>query len=122
MEAASPVVAACVRFLTLTACRSSEARLADWSEIDLTAGEWRIEGARMKNGKPFRVPLSSAALGVLESVRHLSGGEGLIFPSPRSGKALSDMALTQAVRRAGLSAKMTVHGQRSAFRTWRLAG
>ena len=31
-----------------TACRSGEARLATWNEIDMEAREWRIPGDRMK--------------------------------------------------------------------------
>ena len=43
----------------------------------------------------------------------------LIFPSPtRQGKPLSDMALTKVLRDNGLAERTTVHGFRSAFRTW----
>ena len=64
---ASVSARACLRFVVLTACRSGEARLATWGEIDLDAGEWRIPAARMKTGVEHRVPLSDAALAVLES-------------------------------------------------------
>lgn len=109
----------CFRFLILTAARSGEARGAAWDEIDLEAKEWRIPAERMKAGQPHRVPLSDAAMEVLEKARLLSGGEGLIFPSPRSpGRPLSDMSLTKVLRTTGLAEKAVVHGFRSSFRDW----
>ena len=109
----------CLRFLILTAARSGEARGATWDEIDLRVGEWRIPGERMKTGEPHRVPLSDAALEVLKIARPLSGGEGLIFPSSvKPGHPMSDMTLTQVLRKTGLAEKTVVHGFRSAFRDW----
>ena len=108
-----------LRFLVLTAARSGEARGATWDEIDMDAGEWRIPGERMKSGDPHRVPLSDAAVEVLERARPLSGGEGLIFPSSvKPGRPMSDMTLTQVLRKTGLAERATVHGFRSAFRDW----
>ena len=116
---ASVSARACLRFVVLTACRSGEARLAAWDEIDLEAREWRIPESRMKTGIEHRVPLTDAALDVLESVRPLRGPAGLLFPSPsRPAKTLSDMTLTKVLRDTGLADRATVHGFRSAFRTW----
>ncbi len=116
---ASVSARACLRFVVLTACRSGEARLATWGEIDLDAREWRIPASRMKTGIEHRVPLSDAALDVLASVRPLRSRADLVFPSPsRSGKPLSDMTLTKVLRDTGLADRATVHGFRSAFRTW----
>ena len=116
---ASVSARACLRFVVLTASRSGEARLATWAEIDLQAREWRIPGARMKTGAEHRVPLSDAVLAVLESVRPLRDRSDLLFPSPvRPGRPLSDMSLTKVLRDTGLADRATVHGFRSAFRTW----
>ena len=116
---ASVSARACLRFVVLTACRSGEARLAAWDEIDLEAREWRIPESRMKTGIEHRVPLTDAALDVLESVRPLRGPANLLFPSPsRPAKTLSDMTLTKVLRDTGLADRATVHGFRSAFRTW----
>ena len=104
---ASKAAKLCLRFLILTAARSGEAR------------EWRIPGERMKGGAGHRVPLSDAALVVLERARALDDGSGLIFPSPlRPGRPLSPMTLTKILRDRGLAEWATVHGFRSAFRDW----
>ena len=109
----------CLRFLVLTAARSGEARGATWAEVDAEAREWRIPGDRMKRGAEHRVPLSDAALAVLERARRLDDGSGLIFPSAlRPGHSLSNMTLTKILRDQGLAGRTTVHGFRSAFRDW----
>ena len=108
-----------LRFTILTAARNGEVRGATWDEVDLDAGEWRIPGERMKSGAEHRVPLSDAALAVLDQARPLSGGEGLVFPSPtKPGHPMSDMTLTKILRTTGLAERATVHGFRSSFRDW----
>lgn len=100
----------------LTACRSSEAREATWDEIDLEAREWRIPAARMKMDAEHRVPLSDAAVAVLEAMR-AHRASGLVFASPkRPGKALDASAVVKALQR--VYPDRTMHGFRSSFRTW----
>ena len=109
----------CLRFLILTAARSGEARGATWDGIHEDAREWRIPGSRMKSGVEHRVPLSDAALDVLEQAWPLSDESGLIFPSSvKPGHPMSDMTLTQVLRKTGLAERATVHGFRSSFRDW----
>ena len=102
-------------FLVLTAARSGEVRLAEWSEIDLEAGLWIIPAARMKSTREHRIPLSAPALAVLERAAELSDGAGLIFPSI-TGKPLSDSTISKLLREAGIPA--VPHGFRSSFRDW----
>lgn len=99
-------------FTILTAARSGEVRGATWDEIDLEAKVWTVPGARMKAGKEHRVPLSPAAVALLEGLPRLSK---YVFAAPRGG-ALSDMALSAVLRRMEVDA--TVHGMRSCFRDW----
>ena len=109
----------CLRFLILTAARSGEVRGALWSEMDLKAATWTLAGERMKTGAEHRVPLSDAALDVLEQARPLRDDSGLVFPSPlRRGRPLSDMSLTKILRTTGLAERAVVHGFRSSFRDW----
>ena len=116
---ASVAARLCFRFLVLTAARSGEARGAVWPEIDFEKREWRIPANRMKAGFEHRVPLSDAALAVLEQAKVLRDRSGLIFPSVlRPGKPMSDMTLTKVLRDNGLAEQTTVHGLRSTFRDW----
>ena len=105
----------CLEFVVLTACRSGEARLATWSEIDVKNKTWSIPGDRMKSGRPHRVPLSDEAIQLLEALPRLEGTD-LVFPGARKGKPLSDMTLTATMRRMGVDA--VPHGFRSSFSSW----
>ena len=121
VDASGALLAAklCFRFLVLTATRSGEARGATWSEIDFEAKEWRIPAPRMKTTVEHRVPLSDAALAVLEQAQILRDGSDLIFPSSvKSGTPMSNMTLTKVLRTTGLANRTTVHGFRSSFRDW----
>ncbi len=109
------IAARCLEFVVLTACRSGEARLATWDEINWEERTWHIPAIRMKSGRPHRVPLSLPALALLQALPRLEG-ESLIFPSVRKGANLSDMALLQVMRRMEVDA--VPHGFRSAFSSW----
>ena len=105
-------------FLVLTAARAGEVRGATWDEIDLDAATWTVPAERMKARREHRVPLSKQALDVLERVRTLGNGTGLVFPSNRRGGGLSNMAFSMVMRRCGLDA--VPHGMRTSFRNWTL--
>lgn len=102
-------------FLTLTATRSGETRLAKWSEIDEKTATWTIPASRMKSALEHKVPLSRQALDVLWQAKQISDGAGLVFPSQR-GKALTDSTISKVVRENGIAA--VPHGMRSSFRDW----
>jgi integrase len=103
-----------LEFLTLTAARSGEVRGATWNEIDLDAKLWIIPAARMKAKKEHRVPLSRAAIKLLESLPRFENTD-LVFPGTKD-KALSDMSIAAVMRRMGLN--YVPHGLRSTFRDW----
>jgi integrase len=106
-----------LEFLILTAARSGEVRGARWDEIDLEAKLWTIPASRMKVGKEHVVPLSAAAIDVLERARqYLAPCSSLLFPGRDVRRPLSDMTLLKILRYADLP--YTVHGFRSAFRDW----
>jgi integrase len=107
-----------LQFTILTAARSGEVRGATWEEIDLDAATWTIPAERMKAGETHVVPLSPAALAVLQQVQAFRSGVSgePVFPGLK-GKPLSDMTLAKALRLAGGDG-VTVHGMRSSFRDW----
>ena len=70
----------------------------------------------MKAKVARRVPLSSRALEVLAEARSLSDSDGLVFPSPATGRALTNEAFPKLLRELGING--TAHGMRTAFRSW----
>lgn len=108
---------AALEFLILTAARSGEVRGCRWSEIDLSARTWTIPAERMKAGKVHVVPLSDAAMGLLErAALFRMPVTDLVFPGQSPKKPLSDMTLLKILRDQDLP--YTVHGFRSSFRDW----
>lgn len=117
LSEASGVSALCLRFIILTACRSGEARGAQWDEIDLDRATWTVPAARMKAGRPHRVPLSDEAMDVLKQAAAMrQPGSPFVFPGPNKGRALWDVSVSNALRTIRPDA--TVHGFRAAFKTW----
>jgi integrase len=105
-----------LHLLILTAARSGEVLGARWSEIDLTSKLWTIPPERMKGGREHRIPLSGAAIELLEPLRLIRQGDH-VFPGRKSGRALSGMVLLEVLRRMGRT-DITPHGFRSSFRDW----
>ncbi|MCQ1775352.1 integrase arm-type DNA-binding domain-containing protein [Neorhizobium galegae] len=98
-----------IKFIVLTAVRSGEARLADWSEFDLPAKTWTIPKERTKTGKELVVPLTDEALAALPEA-----GEEFVFVE--DGEPFSIMAMPNWI--AKNKPGVTVHGFRSAFRDY----
>jgi integrase len=105
-----------LELLILTASRSGEVRLAEWSEFDLEQGIWTRPALRMKGKKEHRVPLSSRALEIIAEARQLGANGELVFPGTVFSKPLSDMTLSKLTKALGYD--VDVHGFRTSFKTW----
>ncbi len=103
-------------FTVLTVARAGEARGATWAEIDLESATWVVPPERMKARREHRVPLARRTLDILVAAKDIGTEEGLIFPSKRSGKPLSNMAFSALLKRLGINA--VPHGFRSSFKDW----
>jgi integrase len=117
LRSASGVSARAVEFACLTAARTGEVRGATWAEIDFDEKLWTVPASRMKAGKEHRVPLAARAVEILRGQQQRSTGD-LIFGGDRVGSAISDTAMTKALRRAAGDDTATLHGLRSSFRDW----
>jgi integrase len=114
LRAQQGVAAQALELTILTAARSGEILGAKWSEFDLAAFIWTIGSGRMKAARVHRVPLSDAALAVLNA--RPRDGE-YVFPGLKRGKPISKMAMPDLLERMG-HPDCTVHGFRSSFRDW----
>lgn len=121
LRAENGTAARALEFCILTATRTGEVIGARWNEINLADKVWSIPGARMKAGRERRVPLSDRAIAILEALKpeaaEETAGEGFVFTSIGSAKALSSMAMLMLLRRMK-RADLTIHGFRSTFRDW----
>lgn len=112
--------ARCVEVGILCVTRSQETRWMEWTEIDAKKKTWLIPGWKMKikgnaNEKDHVVPLSDAALGIIQSMPRLGK---YVFPSDHAGdhNPFWPNALGATIKRAGFEA--TMHGMRTTFRNW----
>ena len=114
------ISAKALEFLILTAVRSGSVRKAEWSEIDFDKQVWVIPAEHTKAKQEHRVPLQAQAIKLLKALP-IMAGTNIVFASP-TGKALSDMTLSQLMRRMRDRGELTVeavpHGFRSTFRDW----
>jgi integrase len=120
LRARGAIAARALEFLILTAARTGEVIGARWSEIDLLDKVWTVPAARMKAHREHRVPLSTRALEILremQTARHGDNGDAYVFPRPKLGRPLSNMAFLMLLRRMELE-NLTVHGFRATFKTW----
>jgi integrase len=121
-----------LEFLILTVARSGSVRKAKQAELSLDKFMWDIPKENMKGNKAFRVPLSKAAVAVIENTPKMAYSD-LVFASPRKDSFLSDMSLNKVIksmneerRKKGLrewidpnyNRGVVAHGFRSTFRDW----
>jgi integrase len=124
LRARDGVAERALEFGILTALRSQEFRRARWTEIDTVERVWTVPGGRtgrMKRSnkdeaRNHRVPLSAAALALLEDLPRV---DNYVFPGQRKGNAISDTAIRNVLRDMGYAHEDgTIHGFRSSFRDW----
>lgn len=111
------VAAKGLEFLILTAARTGEAIGARWDEFDFAKKLWIVPAERMKAEREHRVPLSGAALAVVEKMKEADLSAEFVFPGAKPKTPLSNMAFLQLLRRMS-RADLTTHGFRSTFRDW----
>lgn len=110
-------VARALEFTILCASRTGEVLGAKRSEFDMGTKVWTIPAERMKAGKEHKVPLSDAAVAVVEAAWGDRQGDGYVFPGFFPGRRIGDDAMRELLRRMR-GPGLTVHGFRSAFRDW----
>ena len=94
-------------FLALTTTRRTEVLGAEWAEVEMKEALWTIPARREKTNRDHVVPLSEAAIGVLNEALTRTQGQGRVFPVSRT-----------MVQRLFANSGGTPHGLRSSFRTW----
>jgi integrase len=118
LRAQEGIAARALEFTALTAARTGDTIGAVSNEANASDEVWTLPAERMKAGKEHRVPLSGRALSILDETRRTRTSDSrYIFPGGKAGQPLSNMAMTEVLRRMGRTG-ITVHGFRSTFRDW----
>ena len=103
-------------FVAYTLVRGGEMRGATWDEIDMAARLWVVPEGRTKSKKEHEVPLSDGAMRFLKRQLEETGGTGLVFVAPTTGRTLNKSFARNLL--ASWPTKSTLHGMRSSGRTW----
>jgi integrase len=126
LRAKAGVPALALQFAVLTCVRTWDVLHAKRSDIDRAKRLWTIPELS-KTGKVHSVPLSDAAIEVLDKAVTIAteiGGDvaasEVAFANDRNGRMLSENSMLAVLERMKLKGTMTTHGARSAFRTWAL--
>jgi integrase len=109
---------AIIRLLVLTGQRREEVGGLRRSELSLQGGLWSISAERTKNGKAHDVPLSTLALGILQTQSKREDRD-LVFGA-REGAFQGWSKAKEALDRRMLAALKKEHGDHAKLRPWRL--
>jgi integrase len=114
------VSAQVLQFQILTAARPSEAREAKWSEMRLDERLWVVPEFRMKEGRQHEVPLSDAALALLEKAERRQTSDWIFAGRGMDVVSLDSVwrLLQQLAYLDDNGVPITAHGFRSSFSTW----
>jgi integrase len=82
------VGADCVRLIMLTGARPAEAMKAQWEEFDKEPGYWIKPSAHVKQRKVHKLPLSPAAIELVDRLRKRRKGKW-VFPGDKPGEHLA---------------------------------
>lgn len=118
LQSESPLLAQCAEFAVATGLRENNVLNLEWRQVSLQARHVAIEAPDIKGRAPLGVPLTEAAMAVLEARR--GAHKRYVFPNPDTGlpyyKA-SNRAWYAAVKKAKLNG-LRWHDLRHTWAAW----
>jgi integrase len=92
------------QLLLLTGARREEVSGMKWTELDLADRVWSLPRHRTKNKWDHQIPLSDAAIRIIERLPHIDGKKGLVFTTtgttPVSGFSRAKQAIDKTILKA----------------------
>jgi len=103
-------------FLLATGARLGEGLKAEWKQLNLASGVWRIPATNSKSKKMKDLPLNSSALWVIDQL-DTEGKSRLLFPSPITGEPFTTITRQwyRLRKKAGLPSNVRIHDLRHTF-------
>jgi integrase len=120
----SPLARFAMKLMAYTLLRTGELINMRWSDVDMDAALITIPADRMKANRDHVVPLSTQAMGIVQSLRtlhlhreHKGVRSEYVFPGTQGAVTMSNMTLLQMLNRMGYAKQMTGHGWRGVAST-----
>ena len=114
----NPIIKACLQIMPYVFTRQGELRSMRWDELDLIKGVWIYQVSKTKTN--HGVPLAKQVIELIQKLVPLTGATEYVFISDRGrgNEFISDSALRNYLRKAGVSQEQTsLHGFRTSART-----
>ena len=116
------IVKTALQFHVHVFLRPGEVRKLKWVDINFENREICIAGEDMKMGQEHDIPMSKQVIGILESIKPLTGHGLYVFPNERNlskcDRPMSENAENGALRRLGYSKdEIVAHGLRATANT-----
>ena len=93
-------------------------RFLEWNEVNFEEQYLDIPAPKMKNKKPFILPLSKQALEIVKEIEKFKSDSTYLFYSSTSKKrCISENTINHALHKMGYKDKHTGHGFRAMFST-----
>jgi integrase len=108
-----------LRLLLLTGAREGEVLKADWSQFDLKRGIWTKPSHHTKQNNIEHVPLSGAAMGLLNGMKPKDSSEPLFPGADGDSRVTLRRPWVQACRAAGLAEAFEVKGKKRVLTRYR---
>lgn len=88
---------AAIWIMLSTCCRVGEISQAEWMDVDLEAGTWRIPAANSKNAKEHTIYLSAFAVRQFEALRTMAEGSPWVLPAKWTDKHVCVKSLAKLI-------------------------
>ena len=88
-----------------TGMRRGEVFGLEWADVDLEGRMLKVRAENAKSGKARHLPMNNAVFDVLTGWRAQTGGAGLVFVSPQTGRKFDNVnkAWREVLKAAGVS-------------------
>ena len=120
LSTCKPMTKLLIEWQLHTMTRPNESAGARWDEISFEKRLWTIPSDRMKRNNEQLIPLSTAAMAILERLKPMSAHREFLFPGDRNPKAsCNSQTANAAIKKiATYKGRLCAHGLRSIASTY----
>ncbi|MCR9189528.1 MAG: tyrosine-type recombinase/integrase [Alteromonadaceae bacterium] len=93
-----PSTSIAIWIMLTTCCRIGELIKAEWVDVNLKQGAWKIPAENSKNGKPHEIALSSFAVAWFKDLEKLSGDSRWCYPNSSDTGSVCPKSITKQIR------------------------
>ena len=112
-----PYIRTALQLFPYTMLRAQELAKAQWDDVDLEKGIWRIPPENIKKGRPHDIPLARQVKELLSNLWRFRTNK-FLFPSGSKEGHITGNGMNKALHAAGVPKdEMTLHGFRKVWGT-----